>query len=97
MSEIKTDSVSVVFEEGSRRSAAYCENALIGECEFSVAGSVWTITHTGVRPEFGVRGIAKALVLCVIENARAKGARIVPLCSYAAKMMVGKEEFSDVI
>ena len=53
--------------------------------------------HTGVRSEYGGRGIAKKLVLCVIEAARAKKAKLVPLCSYADKLMTGKEEFRDVL
>ena len=69
----------------------------IGECDISVSGNIWTITHTGVRPEYGGRGIAKKLVLCVTEAARANKAKIVPLCSYANKVMSDKEEFKDVL
>ena len=98
--EVKQDiqeQISVVFEEEANRSAAYIDGKQAGECEFSVSGDIWTITHTGVRPEFGGRGLAKKLVLKVIEAARERNAKIVPLCSYADKMMTGKEEFKDVL
>ncbi len=91
------ETVCIVFEEDACRSAAYVDGKQAGECEFTVDGDVWTITHTGVRSEYGGRGIAKKLVLKVIEAARAKNAKIVPLCSYADKMMSGKEEFGDVL
>ena len=91
------EQINVVFEEDCNRSAAYADEKQIGECEFSVSDNVWTITHTGVRPEYGGRGIAKKLVLKVIEAARAKNAKIVPLCSYADKLMTGKEEYRDVL
>lgn len=92
-----TEQISIVFEEDCNRSAAYADGKQIGECEFSVSDKVWTITHTGVRPEYGGRGIAKKLVLKVIEAARSKNAKITPLCSYADKLMSGKEEYRDVL
>lgn len=91
------EQINIVFEEDSDRSAAYIDGKQVGECDVSISGDVWTITHTGVSPEFSGRGIAKMLVMKVITSARAKNARIVPLCSYADKLMSGKEEFSDVL
>lgn len=92
-----SESVSVVFEENANRSAAYKDGEQIGECEFSVSGATWTITHTGVRPAYGGQGIAKRLVEKVIEEARARKIKILPLCSYAKKMMTGKEEYRDLL
>jgi len=42
------------------------------------------IDHTGVPPEFRNLGLALKLVQAGIADARAEGARIVPLCSYVA-------------
>ena len=89
--------VSVVFEEDNNRSAAYVGGKQIGECEFSPSATRWIINHTGVRPEFEGKGIAKKLLLKVIEAARAKNVKITPLCSYARKVMNGKEEYADVL
>lgn len=94
---MQNEEISVLFEENENRSAACIDGKQAGECEFSVSGGVWTITHTGVRPEYGGRGLAKKLVLKVIEAARERNAKIVPLCSYAAKMTEGKEEYRDVL
>ena len=93
----ENESIDIVFEQDNNRSAAYTDGKQVGECEFSVSENIWTITHTGVLPEYGGRGIAKKLVLCVIEAARANNAKIVPLCSYAGKVVSGKEEFKDVL
>ncbi len=89
--------IAIVFEEDAHRSAAYAGGAQIGECEFSPSGDVWTITHTGVRPSHEGRGIAGKLVRKVIEEARARKRKIRPVCSYAQKMMNGKEEYKDVL
>lgn len=89
--------VKIVFEEQNNRSAAYFDGKQIGECEFSTSATRWIINHTGVRPEFEGKGIAKKLLLKVIEAAREKNVKIMPLCSYARKVMNGKEEFKDVL
>lgn len=91
------DPVAVAFEEAANRSAAYKEGELIGECEFSVSEQIWIIDHTGVRPAYGGQGIARRLVEKVIEEARARQIKILPLCSYASKMMEGKTEYQDVL
>ena len=86
------DSITVNFEEGEQRSAAYLDGKLIGECEFCVSDGVWTIMHTGVRPAYEGRGIARRLVEKVIDAARAKQVKIVPVCPYAVKLMANKEK-----
>lgn len=91
------EQIEIVFEADCKRSAAYDGAKQIGECEFSVSGNIWIIAHTGVRPAYEGKGIAKKLVLKVIEEARKKNAKIMPLCPYAKRMMEGKEEYKDVI
>ena len=69
------------------RSAHRFETQVDGvECEldYSLAADVMTITHTGVPPEVGGRGIAAALVQAAFEAARSEGWKVVPACSYAA-------------
>ncbi len=52
-------------------------------------------TCTGIRPVYGGQGIAGTLVNCVIEAARSNQVKILPICSYAKKLMEGKDEFRD--
>ena len=80
--------IRIEFEEARQQAAAYDGEKQIGECQYIVdSAHQWTITHTGVRPEYGGRGIAKQLVERVIEEAQARGMRIVPVCSYAKRVM----------
>ena len=89
--------ISIVYEEVLDRSAAYDRGKQIGECEYEESAGRWIISHTYVDPAYEGKGIARKLVLKVIEAARAKGLKICPLCPYAKKMMAGKEEFKDVL
>ena len=80
--------IRIVFEEARRQAAAYDGEKQIGECQFIVdSANRWTITHTGVRPEYGGRGIAKQLVERVIAEAQARNVRIVPVCSYTKRVI----------
>lgn len=87
----------IIFDEINNQSLAYVDNLNAGECQFDIKDNKWYIVHTGVRPEFGGRGIAKLLVKCIIEEARKRNIKIVPICSYAQKMMLDNEEYKDVL
>lgn len=89
--------VDIVFEEERSRAAAYDEGKEIGECDFTPSGSTWTITHTFVTDGYGGRGIAASLVKKVVEEARVRGVKIVPLCWFAKKEFDKKPEYQDVL
>jgi hypothetical protein len=96
--EITQDPIRIIFEAANQQSHAYDGDKPIGECQYNVdrTGN-WVIMHTGVRPEYNGRGIAKRLVECIIDAARERDAKIIPVCSYAQRMMSGKDEYKDVL
>ena len=94
--EIK-QSISIIFDLNLQSSLAYYKENVIGECEFSVFENKWIIEHTGVREEYQGLGIAKQLVECVVKEARKRNTKILPICSYARKIMIGNDEFKDVL
>jgi thiamine-phosphate pyrophosphorylase len=51
-----------------------------------VADGVWNANHTGVPGEIGGRGVGKALVQAMTEDARLSGYRVVPGCPFVAKL-----------
>ena len=89
--------MQIVFEPEHFRSAAYDGETRVGVAEFDAQDGRWVITHTEVDPAYGGQGIARKLIEALIEAARSSGAKIVPVCSYAEKMMRGKEEYTDVL
>lgn len=54
----------------------------IGRLTWRAHGNVRAAEHTLVPPEIGGRGVAARLVEAMIEDARAEGFRIDPVCSY---------------
>ena len=88
--------IIVKFIKQENRSVALDDDKVIGECDFEIKDNKWVITHTLVSEEYGGRGIAKRLVLAIIDEARKENKKIIPVCSYAKKMLE-KEEYKDIL
>ena len=89
--------MQITYEADHCRSAAYDGERRVGIAEFEDADGRWVITHTEVDPAYGGQGIARRLIEEIIAEARRTGKKIVPVCSYAEKMMRGREEYTDVL
>ncbi len=88
--------IRVVLDEKRQCALALDHDKEIGECCWEISAdysandsavSSWTIVHTGVRPEYEGKGIAKRLVFKVAEEAEKRKLKVIPVCSYAAKIM----------
>ena len=76
------------------------ENAgnAIAEITFVPTGDdKYTIDHTYVSETLRGQGIAQMLLNKVVELARRENKKIIPLCSYAKKVMTGNKEYEDVL
>jgi uncharacterized protein len=65
--------------------------------EYEQRGDVLSLTHTGVPPEIGGRGVAGDLVRTALEYARAEGLKVQPACSYAAAFMERHPQYADLL
>ncbi|MBO4899292.1 MAG: GNAT family N-acetyltransferase [Lachnospiraceae bacterium] len=80
--------IRIEFDEARECAIALDGDAEIGECCYEAGADGWTIYHTGVRPEYGGKGIAKRLVFKVLEEAERRKITPHATCSYAAKILV---------
>lgn len=85
------EQLKIVFDEINNQSLAFVDEQNVGECQYEIKNGSWYIMHTGVRPEFGGRGIARMLVEKVVEEANKRNIKIVPICSYAQKVILGNK------
>jgi predicted GNAT family acetyltransferase len=65
------------------------------ELDYTIAGSVMTITHTRVPPAIGGRGVAAELMRAALALAQEQGWSINPACSYAAAYLRKHGQASD--
>ena len=96
---MKIDPDAITLEEhGGRGRYVYHVNGMAAEMTFSrTASGVIVIDHTGVPRPLEGQGIAAALVLKAVADARAAGAKILPLCSYVAAQFRRHPEWSDLL
>ncbi|MCR5503128.1 MAG: GNAT family N-acetyltransferase [Lachnospiraceae bacterium] len=79
--------IRILFDEEGCRSVAYDGEKEIGECDYVAGANGWSIVHTEVMPEYGGRGIAKRLVYRLVEEAEKRKIPVIPVCSYAVKVL----------
>lgn len=60
-----------------------------------VADGVWNANHTGVPRAIGGRGVGKALVAAMVEDARQRDYRVVPGCPFVAKLFERKPDWAE--
>ena len=78
--------VSVTHNESRQRFEATVEGQLC-VADYQLRGNVMWMTHTGVPPAVGGRGIAAELVRVALDWAEAKGLTVEPSCSYVEVYM----------
>jgi hypothetical protein len=64
---------------------------------YRIDGDTILFTHTEVPPHLQGRGIASRLVRGALEAARARGLKVVPLCSFVADYIRRHKEVQDLV
>lgn len=78
----------VKFEDGSKAYLAIKEDLEKGVME---------LVETYTPPQHRGKGVAKALVRKAVEDARKKGLKIVPICSYSVYYFIKHPEEREVL
>ena len=74
------------------------EKSPLAEMTFVYAGEDIIIDHTSVSDELRGQNIGKQLLQRLVELAKEKNKKIVPLCPFAKKeMMKNKEEYEEIL
>ena len=72
--------------------------AKAGVMSYSIAGSyLIIIDHTEVEPAYAGKGIGKLLLYKIVEMARQKDIKILPLCPFANGMFSKLADIQDVL
>ena len=79
-------SVAVTHNAARQRFEATVDGELC-VADYQLRGNVMWMTHTGVPPSVGGRGIAAELVRVALAWADAQGYRVEPSCSYVEVYM----------
>lgn len=85
--ELKYEKNRVVLMDGLKE---------VGFCSYIQKDDVWIIDHTVVDHEYQGQGLAKKLLYLVIDEARKKGKKIIPQCSYALYQFERDSDLQDL-
>ena len=58
------------------------ETEQMGEMTVSISGNNLTVYHTEVSAKAEGKGFARKLLIAMVEYARGKGLKVIPLCPY---------------
>lgn len=64
--------------------------------DFRRRGDVLVVTHTGTEPAFRGRGLAGAATALALEDVRARGLRVEPLCPFTVDYFDAHPEVADL-
>lgn len=92
--------MEILLNEESNKGFAIAreDNKRAGMMSYSIAGSeLIIIDHTDVDPQFNGKGIGKQMLYKIVEMAREKNIKIIPLCPFAAATFKKSEDIKDVL
>ncbi len=82
--------------KGGRYWASFGEGEEEAEMTYVVSGAM-IIDHTYAPPAARGTGVAARMVAQAVEDARARGLKVRPLCTYAAAQFRRHPEWSDLL
>ncbi|NYF58055.1 GNAT family N-acetyltransferase [Micromonospora purpureochromogenes] len=71
--------------------------ALAGVVTYQLTGNIIAYTHTEVDPQFEGRGLGSTLARAVMDDARARGRTVVPICPFLAEWLGKHPEYDDIV
>jgi predicted GNAT family acetyltransferase len=89
--------VRVVNNTEASRYEAYVGPELAGFSEYRVRPDAIVFTHTEIDDAFEGKGVGTAVARGALEDVRAHGDVIVPLCPFIAAFIRRHEEFHDLV
>ena len=93
----QTDRVAVTRNDAEGRYEISVGGELAGFTVFVDHGGQRIFPHTVVGEEFGGRGLSSILVKDALDDTRAAGRRIVPVCPLVAHYVSKHHDYDDII
>ncbi len=69
----------------------------VGHADYKADGDVLVFDHTEVDPAHQGKNLAGILMRHALEDVRARGLKMRPVCSYVVKFVERYDEFSDLV
>ncbi|SCL33954.1 hypothetical protein GA0070624_4865 [Micromonospora rhizosphaerae] len=70
---------------------------IAGVVTYQLTGNIIVYTHTEVDAEFEGKGVGSALARAVMDDARAKGRTVVPICPFLSEWLGKHPEYEKIV
>jgi len=89
--------VEVIDRPQHSRFEVYEDGELAGFADYRHVGDRLSLTHTEVAEKFTGRGLATTLIRTALDEARKRGASVLPSCPFVRTFIVRNPEYLDLV
>jgi uncharacterized protein len=89
--------VEVTDQPQRSRFEVYVDGELAGFADYRHTGDRLSFPHTKVVDKFTGQGLATALIRTALDEARKRGAGVLPFCSFVREFIVRNPEYLDLV
>jgi predicted GNAT family acetyltransferase len=93
----QTEAVDVWNAEDRDRYEVLIDGELAGFAQYIRKGGRYVFVHTEIDPRFEGRGLGSILAQRALDDVRAQGAPVVPLCPFIAGYLEKHPEYDDLV
>jgi len=79
------------------RYEATIDGQLAGYCEYNLLKEAIMFTHTEVLEAFEGKGVGSAIARHVLDDARAQGVHVIPVCQFIAGYIRKRSDYAVVV
>jgi predicted GNAT family acetyltransferase len=89
--------IQVVDNPAKRRYEALVDGAFAGYVLYQQREGALVLIHTDVGDEFEGEGVGSRLIAGALDDIRARGLQVTPLCPFAAAYIERHAEYGDLV
>ncbi|MBT2336488.1 N-acetyltransferase [Variovorax paradoxus] len=87
----------ITNNEAGHRYEAALEGQLAAYAEYNLLTDAIMFTHTEVLPAYEGKGVGSGIARHVLDEARARGLHVIPVCQFIAGYIRKHREYADLV
>jgi predicted GNAT family acetyltransferase len=89
--------ITITNKPAAHRYEATIGGELAGYSEYNLLSEAIMFTHTEVLPAFEGKGVGSAIAKHVLDEARAEGKHVIPVCQFIAGWIRKHRDYADLV